>query len=73
MIIKTIEPQIPNIEKISKEIKKFFKRKYITNDGKNLLKFQLKLQTYFNSRLKPLVFCNGEMALYTLVQAWSFI
>ena len=72
MIIKTIEPQIPKFKNISKKIKNCFDKKYLTNDGEYLLKFQFKLHNYFKSKLKPLVFCNGEMALYTLIQAWKF-
>ena len=47
MKIKTIIPQIPNYKQIFKEIDKCFKKKYLTNDGENLLKFDSKLQKYF--------------------------
>ena len=37
-------------------MKDCFDRQYLTNDGQNLLEFEKKLQKYFNSKLKPVVF-----------------
>ncbi len=72
MIIKTIAPQIPKFNYVSKKMKDCFDRQYLTNDGQNLLEFEKKLQKYFNSKLKPVVFCNGELSLYSLIQVWKF-
>ena len=72
MIIKTIVPQIPKFKYVSQKMKDCFDRQYLTNDGQNLLKFERMLQKYFNSKLKPVVFCNGELSLYSLIQAWKF-
>jgi len=71
MSIETISPQIPNYNVISKKFKKCFDEKYLTNDGRNLLEFEKNLQKYFKSKIKPVVFCNGEMSLYSLIQAWK--
>ena len=62
MIIKTIVPQIPKFKYVSQKMKDCFDRQYLTNDGQNLLKFERMLQKYFNSKLKPVVFCNGELS-----------
>lgn len=72
MKINTIIPQIPNSKQIFREIDKCFKKKYLTNDGGNLLKFEDKLQKHFKSKLKPIVFCNGELSLFNLIQAWKY-
>ena len=72
MKIETIVPQIPNTQEIFKKINKCFKKKYLTNDGQNLIEFEIKLQKYFKSKLKPVVFCNGELSLFNLIQAWKF-
>jgi len=72
MKIQTIIPQIPNTKIIFREIKKCFKKKYLTNDGQNLITFEKKLQKYFSSKLKPIVFCNGELSLFNLIQAWKY-
>ena len=72
MKINTIIPQIPNTKQIFREMDKCFKKKYLTNDGENLLKFESKLQKYFKSKLKPVVFCNGELSLFNLIQAWKY-
>ena len=71
MLIETISPQIPKYKTIFKKIKNCFDEKYLTNDGKNLLNFENRLQKYFKSKIKPVVFCNGEMSLYSLIQAWK--
>ena len=72
MKINTIIPQIPNTKKIFREMNKCFKKKYLSNDGENLLKFERKLQEHFKSKLRPIVFCNGELSLFNLIQAWKY-
>ena len=72
MIIKTVSPELPRFKDISKKINECFKRQYVTNDGINLIQFEKNLKKYFKSKLSPVVFCNGELALYTLIQAWKF-
>ena len=54
MKINTIIPQIPNTKKIFREMNKCFKKKYLSNDGENLLKFERKLQEHFKSKLRPI-------------------
>lgn len=73
MDIKTVAPELPKFSDVSKEIKACFNRKYVTNDGPNLIKFEKNLKKYFKSNLKPIVFCNGESALYSLIQVWKFL
>ncbi len=72
MKIKTVVPQIPRFKHISKKMKMCFDNQYLTNDGNNLLRFEKMLQKYFNSKLKPVVFCNGELSLYSLIQSWKY-
>ena len=73
MIIKTLVPELPKFSQVSSKIKACLDRKYVTNDGPNLIKFEKNLKKYFKPNLKPIVFCNGESALYSLIQAWKFL
>jgi dTDP-4-amino-4,6-dideoxygalactose transaminase len=43
----------------------------VTNNSQYVRLFEEKLQGFFGSTLRPTLFCNGEMGLYHLLQAWK--
>src|SRR5690348_11787133 len=71
MNINIVKPFLPSIEEISVEFGECLKSGLVTNNSPYVRSFEEKLQTFFGARLKPAVFCNGEMALYHLIQAWK--
>jgi len=71
MKLNIIKPFLPSIEEVSEDFSKCLNTGMVTNNCENVVRFENNLQNYFNSKFRPLVFCNGEMALYTLIQAWK--
>lgn len=71
MNINIVKPFLPSLEEISLEFAESLKSGLVTNNSPYVRSFEEKLQAFFGSRLKPSVFCNGEMALYHLIQAWK--
>lgn len=71
MKINIIKPFLPTIEEISSDFSECLSSGIVSNGGKFVNLFQDRLQIYFGSSKKPLLFCNGEMALYNLIQAWK--
>lgn len=72
MKINIVRPILPNLKVIKKDFDKCLSTGQVTNNGKNVKKFEKNLKLFFNSKYKPVVFCNGQMAFYSLVQAWRF-
>lgn len=71
MKINIIKPFLPTLDEISSEFSYCLDSGIVSNGGKYVNLLQDKLQIYFNSTNKPLLLCNGEMALYNLIQAWK--
>lgn len=71
MKLNIIKPFLPTIEELAEDFSKCLNSGMVTNNCENVLKFESDLHNFFNSKKKPLVFCNGEMALFTLIQAWK--
>jgi len=71
MKLNIIKPFLPSIDEIYQDFSKCLSTGMVTNNCENVLKFEKELQDFFKSKNKPLVFCNGEMALHTLIQAWK--
>jgi len=71
MEIKLLNPIHPKIDDIKTQFSECLESGFVTNNGKYVKKFELDLKEYLSSKFKPLVFCNGEMALYNLIQAWK--
>ena len=71
MKINIVKPIHPDLSEISSEFAECLKTGLVTNNSKYVRKFETELQKYFSSSNKPVTFCNGEMALFNLIQAWK--
>lgn len=71
MNINIVKPFHPSLAEIEKEFSECLRTGLVTNNSPYVRQFEDKLQEFFGSRLKPTVYCNGELALYHLIQAWK--
>jgi len=69
MKINIIKPVLPSIDLIYEDFKECLENGLVTNNSKFVKKLEEELQIYLSSKLKPILFCNGEMALFHLIQA----
>lgn len=71
MNINIVKPFLPTLEEISESFALCLKSGMVTNNSAHVREFEERLQDFFGSAIKPSVNCNGEMALYHLIQAWK--
>jgi len=71
MNINIVRPYLPEIDAVREEFAACLSSGMVTNNACYVQQFEGKLQTFFASALKPVSFCNGEMALFHLIQAWK--
>ena len=71
MKLNIVRPFLPNINEIQDSFGECLKNGMVTNNSAHVRLFEENLQQYFQSSHKPLVFNNGEMALFHLLQAWK--
>ena len=71
MQINIVKPFLPSLDEISEEFSKSLDSGLVTNNSPNVRMFEDKLQDFLGSKIKPTVYCNGEMGLYHLIQAWK--
>lgn len=67
--INIVKPFLPNLEEISAEFKECLENGLVTNNSKHVRQLEENLQVFLKTNTKPLLFCNGEMALFHLIQA----
>ena len=67
--INIVKPFLPNLAEISAEFKECLENGLVTNNSKYVRQLEENLQVFFKTSTKPLLFCNGEMALFHLIQA----
>lgn len=72
MKINIVRPIHPRLKKIEYFFEKVLSSGLVTNNGKHVQKFEKNLHKYFKSKYTPVVFCNGQMAFFNLLQAWRF-
>ena len=72
MKLTTFNPTLPKLNSLTKTLNISFKTKQLTNNSKNVILFEKKLKKIFKSKYDPVVFCNGELALYSIIKAWKF-
>ena len=60
-----------DLTEIATDFAQCLKSGLVTNNSPHVRNFEEKLQQFFGSSIKPSVNCNGEMALYHLIQAWK--
>ena len=71
MKINIVKPILPNIDAVSPEFAKSLESGLVTNNSKHVVEFEKNLQHFLSSKLSPVCYCNGEMALFSLLQAWK--
>ena len=72
MKINIVKPVLPSIKNIANSFSKALSSGLVTNNSQNVNSFEKNLKKHFKSKYKPIVFCNGQMALFSLIQAWKF-
>jgi dTDP-4-amino-4,6-dideoxygalactose transaminase len=71
MNINIVKPFLPALAEIEQEFSECLRSGLVTNNSPYVRKFEDKLQEFLGSKLKPTVYCNGELGLYHLIQAWK--
>jgi dTDP-4-amino-4,6-dideoxygalactose transaminase len=71
MNINIVKPFLPSLSEIEQEFSECLRTGLVTNNSPYARKFEDKLQEFLGSKLKPTVYCNGELGLYHLIQAWK--
>jgi len=71
MNINIVRPFMPDLAEIQVDFAQCLKSGLVTNNSPHVRQFEEKLQQFFGCAIKPSVNCNGEMALYHLIQAWK--
>jgi dTDP-4-amino-4,6-dideoxygalactose transaminase len=71
MNINIVKPFLPSLDEIGDDFSKILVSGLVTNNSPHVRLFEDKLQDFLSSKLKPTVYCNGEIALYNLIQAWK--
>jgi dTDP-4-amino-4,6-dideoxygalactose transaminase len=71
MNINIVKPFLPALNEVADEFTKMLQTGLVTNNSQYVRLFEEKLQAYLGSAIKPTVYCNGEMGLYHLIQAWK--
>lgn len=69
--INIVRPFLPGLEEISAELAASLSSGLVTNNSPHVRQFEADLQKYYGCTIAPSVNCNGEMALYHLIQAWK--
>jgi len=71
MNINIVKPFLPSLEEISGDLGKMLQSGMVTNNSQYVRLFEERLQSFFGCNLRPTLFCNGEMGLFHLIQAWK--
>jgi dTDP-4-amino-4,6-dideoxyglucose len=71
MNINIVKPFLPALAEISDDFAECLSTGLVTNNSKHVRMFEDKLQEFYGCPIKPSVNCNGELALYHLIQAWK--
>jgi len=71
MKINIVKPSFPDILKIQDKFDACLRSGLVTNNSINVREFESHLGAFLKMQDQPLAFCNGEMALYSLIQAWK--
>jgi len=71
MQINIVKPFLPSIDDVYQEFGSCLSSGLVTNNSPFVRSFEQKLGEYFKAKLQPTLYCNGEMGLYHLIQAWK--
>ena len=69
MHINIVKPFLPALEDIQQDFAACLRSGLVTNNSSHVRLFEEKLQQLFGCAIRPSVNCNGELALYHLLQA----
>jgi len=69
--INIVRPFMPELSEIQQELAECLRSGLVTNNSAHVRMFEERLQQYFGCSIKPSLHCNGELALYNLIQAWK--
>lgn len=69
--INIVKPFLPMMSEVHLEIESVLRSGLVTNNSEYVRKFESELQKYYSSKISPTVYCNGELALFHLIQAWK--
>lgn len=72
MNIGIVRPFMPSLKDLQDDFAQCLESGMVTNNSPYVRNFEEKLQQFFGCPIKPSVNCNGEMALYHLIQAWKY-
>src|SRR5690348_13114997 len=71
MNINIVRPFMPDVSEIQEDLASCLASGLVTNNSAHVQRFEEELQQYLGCPIRPLVNCNGELALYHLIQAWK--
>lgn len=71
MHINIVRAFMPDLSEIQDDLAATLKSGLVTNNSVHVRTFEEKLQAYYGCPIKPSINCNGELALYHLIQAWK--
>ncbi len=71
MQLNIVRPFMPELAEFSAEFAECLRTGMVTNNSPHVRRFEERLQALFGCPIKPSVNCNGELALYHLIQAWK--
>ena len=71
MHINIVRPFMPDLAEFQAEFAQALSSGLVTNNSPHVRRFEDELQRYYGCPITPSVNCNGEMALYHLIQAWK--
>lgn len=72
MKINIVRPTHPSLKDIGRSFSNILESGLVTNNGLHVQKFEANLQKFLKSKNRPVLFCNGQMAFFSLIQAWRF-
>ena len=72
MKINIVRPILPKLNNIKNDFDKCLNTGLVTNNGINVRKFEKNIKKFLKSKNDPVLFCNGQMAFFSLIQAWKF-
>lgn len=71
MKINIVKPFLPDLSEIQQEFANCLQTGMVTNNSAHVKNYEERLQGFLGCPIKPSVNCNGEMALFHLIQAWK--
>ena len=71
MQINIVRPFLPEFHELEGDFAQCLKSGLVTNNSPHVRSFEQRLGEYYGCPITPSVNCNGELALYHLIQAWK--